>query len=232
MKKALLLTFSLLLMLAAFSYNRYEFLLGIGSGGGAAFYNYRLYQQSYAYNGGTITTNATEKSIGANIPAHAEVLFGVKGFRMGYQFDFKHGIYSKFQRDLDDNSIAPDFDTTFNTRRNLFGHYFLMEYAIPIGAKGGCLIAATPFFGVGGYRGFVKDLTTGNETKYKDILKNRVTIKAGLNFEFTVRRFCFVVGPAYNYYNVKPKATTNNKGAFHAVSLDFSFRLNLVKPRY
>lgn len=232
MKKVLLLSLTTFLTFSLFAYNRYEFLLGIGSGGGAAFYNYRLYQQTYAYNSTTFTTNATEKSIGANIPAHAEVLFGVKGFRMGYQFDFKHGIYSQFKRDLDDNTLAPDFEGTFQTQRNLFGHYFLMEYAIPIAAKGKCLIAATPFFGVGGYRGFVKDMTTGNETKYKDILKNRVTIKTGLNFEFTVRRFCFVLGPAYNYYNIKPKATTNNKGAFHAVSLDFSFRLNLIKPRY
>ncbi len=234
MRKPLLLLALISITISGFAYNKYELLLGLRTGGGGMFYKYRSIDANVAYNGITYTSSYTEKSIGAAIPAKFEVLFGVKGFRMGYQFDYKHGIFTKFTRDFDNNSTGlPDFEIQSNVRRNVFSHYFLMEYSVPIGVgKNGMLFAVAPAFGIGGFRGFKVLKDDGSKSYYKDILKRRIALTAGINFEFTKRRFCLVVAPTYSYCHGVDKTNVTDGFTLHTISLDLAFRLNLLKPKY
>lgn len=236
MKRLFLVPALLLCTLISQAYNKYEFLLGLRGGVGGSFYRYREINTNY----GSFTGNATQISNGIAIPAKGEVLFGVKGFRMGYQFSYTHGIYKNFKRDLDNNptGVADYVDSAQNCRRNLFAHFFLMEYSIPIAAKGKCLMATTPFLGIGGFAGtkvnFGSDGETVDKKYYKEELKkgSKLALTAGLGFEFTVRRFCFMLAPTYTFYKLKPNNFPEDHGAIHQVTLDLAFRLNLLKPRY
>ncbi len=236
MKRLLLVPALVLCALVSQAYNKYEFLLGLRGGVGASLYRYREINTNY----GSFTGNATLISNGLAIPAKGEILFGVRGFRMGYQFSYTHGIYKNFKRDLDNNppGVADYVDSAQNCRRNLFAHFFLMEYSIPIAARGQCLMATTPFFGIGSFSGTKVDYdANGDAVKkvyYKELLKKRskLALTAGLGFEFTVRRFCFMLAPTYTFYRFKPNDYSEDHGGIHQVTLDLAFRLNLIKPRY
>ncbi|MFN8286944.1 MAG: hypothetical protein U0V74_09345 [Chitinophagales bacterium] len=235
MKKLLILPL-LLLALISQAYNKYELLLGLRTGGGGSFLRYNEVNSNF----GSFSGNATQISNGIAIPAKGEFLFGVKGFRMGYQFSYTHGIYKNYKRDYDNNPPGVDdyVDSAQNCRRNLFAHLFLMEYSIPIAAKGKCLVATTPFFGIGSFTGTKVDLDEDGQsvekTYYKKLLKkgSKLALTAGIGFEFTVRRFCFMLAPTYTFYRLKPNDYSEDHGGIHQVTLDLAFRLNLLRPRY
>src|SRR5256885_1161665 len=119
MKKGLLLFILVISAASSFALNKYEFILGLRGGAGALFYTYRVTDYAFPY---------TEKQIGVSIPAKGDVLFGLRGFRFGYRFEYTHNINTRFRRDFDDNLLV-DLDTAISTKRNLFAHLFILEVA-------------------------------------------------------------------------------------------------------
>ncbi len=200
--------------------NRYELLIGIQSGVGGMFYSYQGYNPKF-----------TVKSQSIAVPAKAEVLFGYKGFRFGYQFDYKHAFVKQFVTDYTDNSAGTDNTAVVDYRRNVFSHIFLMEYAARVKTKK-VPFAITPCLGVGGFKGYTFNRDNGVKTKYKDQWKNRITLAAGLNFEITKRRFSFLIGPNYTLNIFEAKANNTDRGFIHSIGLNLDFRLNLLRPRW
>lgn len=220
MKKLILFITLFCVWVSAFALHRYEFLIGVQTGAAGMFYQYNGYNPRFT---------TTAKSVA--IPARADVLFGFRGFRFGYQFDYKHAFVKQFVTDYADNAQGTDNTAEVDYRRNVFTHLFLMEYAMRVRTKK-VPFAITPCFGIGGYKGFTFDRNTGVKTKYEDRWKSRWAIAAGLNFEITKRRFVFLIGPNYMLNLFESKLNNTDRGLMHSVSLNLAFRLNLLRPRW
>ncbi|MCW5907164.1 MAG: hypothetical protein KIS94_04850 [Chitinophagales bacterium] len=220
MKKTTLILLGVYTCLAASSLNRYEFLIGVQTGAAGMFYGYQGYNPKF-----------TTKAQSVAIPAGAEVLFGVKGFRLGYKFDYKHAFVKEFVTDYVDDTKGTDVTQQVDFRRNVFTHFFLMEYAAKVRTKK-VPFAITPCLGVGSFNGFTFNRDTGVKTKYKDQWKSRWALTAGLNFEITKRRFSFLIGPNYTLNAFESKLNNTDRGFIHSVSLNLDFRLNLLRPRW
>lgn len=222
MKKLLPLLLFISVVQSASALNRYELLIGIHSGGAGLFYNYQGYNPA----------RFSLKSQSVAAFAGGEILFGYKGFRLGYKFQYVHGFIKHLTTDYYDNTKGVDITTTVDYRRNLFNHIFLMEYAAFVRTKK-VLFAVVPCLGVGGFRGYTTDKNTGQKINiYKDKWKNRLAIVAGLNFEITKRRFSFLIGPNYTLNMFAVKTNVTDKGYLHTITLNLDFRLNLLRPRY
>lgn len=212
--------------------NKFELITGLRSGSG-----YSLV--SIVYPNGTFTdTNntyiATGKYIqdqpGFYIPAKAEILFGVKGFRIGYMFGYTFSKYSS--NTLRFKPETPKIPTTTGSSNLLLHsltHLVKMEYNWPVRIKTAkLLIGATA--GIGGYHGWLNNKKYGIKTDFS-IYKNKIIILAGINLEVVKGPFSLVLSPVYIYQDFQPKRTFFGTIGLHNVGLDIGFRLNLLKPK-
>lgn len=227
------LTFALLLFTTvtyAQKTSKFELIAGLRSGFGYSWLN-------TVYPNGTLTDSngyyvATgqyiSKQSGYYIPAKAELLFGVKDFRIGYMFGYTYTHYSFNTFSFKPKSPkVPTLASKPNLLLHSFSHMLRIEYNWPVRIKAAKLLVGA-VAGIGGYHGKLNNKARNIKTDF-GIYKNKIVVMAGINLELVKGPFSLVLSPVYLFQDFQYKEIYFDSVTQHNFGIDVGLRLNLLQ---
>jgi hypothetical protein len=225
MKRFYLLLFNLVFASQIFS--QHALYLGVKGGIGGMFNQYNLGSSpSFVNYGFSLGSGARQVTTGLTIPAQAELVYGFKKLRLGYQFEFLRNTSKGYNIKYINYSVSTK-DTSINQEgySNYFTHALLIEYEL----YEKDFFKIVPEVSIGIYTG--KNMQGNTETNFQQNFKNRVKAGLGINFEFAVKRVSFLINPHYTLIVQQSSQATDQKGYVHNICLNIGLRFNLLKPQ-
>lgn len=192
------------------------------------FYQYNAAPTSTFFNPNGIAQSTSTRltSSGPSVPVLFELVYGVKKFRIGYQFEYERILTTSYTYKT--YNVSSSFvDTTINNpniSQHFFCHNLIMEYVVWDDHKHFRFVPGLAF----GYFHGVSDATEA-PYDFSTLNQNRFKIGFDLNLEYTLGQISIVATPHYGLVPIKAMADPNQKGYMHFVGLNVGIRFNCIK---
>ncbi|MFN8309547.1 MAG: hypothetical protein U0T73_06240 [Chitinophagales bacterium] len=223
MKKLLTL---LLVFCGLYAGAQHAFFIGVKSGVAGDFVQYKNASYTlYGQSGLPISAQARLTSQGLTVPLQAELVYGYKKLRIGYQFEYMRTFNSVYSYKLNTATIS-NTDTSItdvSIRQNYFCHSLLFEYILYENKY----FRFVPGVSFGLFHGN-SDATI--EPFDQTILKNKFKVGVSLNAEVVLGRLSLLITPQYNMIRLQNFANANQSGFAHVIGLQVGLRFNCIKP--
>lgn len=230
---------ALLLLIVSTGYaqkkSKIELIAGIRSGSGYSLLSIVYPGGSHVDSNGNYVASGkyVQQQTGFYIPAKAELLLGVKGFRMGYTFGYTYAKYSSSTLSFRPKTPkVPANTVSSDLLLHSFTHVVKIEYNWTVRIKAAKLLAGLTV-GLGGYHGWLNNRQKSIKSDF-GIYKNKIVVLAGINLEIVRGPFSIVLSPVYTYQDFQTKQPFLGTVAQHNVGVDVGLRLNvlsLIKPK-
>ncbi|MCW3127061.1 MAG: hypothetical protein JWO03_2719 [Bacteroidetes bacterium] len=226
-RRVLIAVFVLLCVHAGFGQS--SFYIGFKGGIDGCFYQYNAAPTSTYFNpNGTSQSSSTKlTSRGPAIPAVFELIYGIKNFRIGYQFEYERILTTAYTYKTF-NVSQSIIDTTVNNpniTQHFFCHNILIEYIV-YSQKHLQIVPDLTF-------GYFHGLSEATEAPYdfSSLNQNRFKIGVALNLEYQLGQVSVVATPHYGLVPVKSLYDPNQKGYMHFIGIHIGLRINCIKQQ-
>ncbi|MFN8276529.1 MAG: hypothetical protein U0T84_03525 [Chitinophagales bacterium] len=203
---------------------QHAFYIGAKSGVAGNFVQYKNLPYTYYVNNLPYSSQAQLVSKGLTVPVQAELIYGYKKLRVGYQFEYLRTFNTAYTYRLSTFTIGLN-DTTISTntiRQNYFCHSLVLEYIL-VQTKHFNLVPGVSF---GLFHGN-SDATI--EPFDQTVLKNKFKVGIGVNAEVVLGQVSILVTPQYNLIRLQNYGAANQSGFTHIIGLEAGIRVNCVR---
>jgi len=214
---------------AAAGFSQGQFIIGVKGGMDGCFYQFN---SSSANLPPTVNLNGANYtkivSTGPSIPALAELIYGTKKFRVGYQFEYERILTSSYKLKVynasgsyGDTSV---YDPTIT--QHLFCHNLLIEYIVYDNHKNLRLVPDLTF----GYFMGISGATLA-PYDFSALNANRFKIGIALNLEYYFGPYSVVMTPNYSLIPIVAAMDPTEKGYMHFLGIHIGMRFNVTKSK-